>query len=85
MARRGVFLAALVFAVTGGIPVAAEDIGDAARGETVFKRQCSACHQIGPEAANRVGPRLNGIFGRRAGGWQISAIPRAWRAWAAMA
>ncbi|MFN7051192.1 MAG: c-type cytochrome [Gemmobacter sp.] len=68
MARRAVFLAALVFAVTGGIPVAAEDIGDAARGETVFKRQCSACHQIGPEAANRVGPRLNGIFGRRAGG-----------------
>lgn len=67
MARRRVFLAALVFATAWGIPAVAEDIGDAVRGETVFQRQCSACHQIGPEAVNRVGPRLNGIFGRRAG------------------
>lgn len=28
--------------------------------------QCSACHQIGDGAINRVGPRLNGLFGRRA-------------------
>lgn len=48
-------------------PAAADAIGDAVRGETLFKRQCSACHQIGPDAINRVGPRLNGIFGRRAG------------------
>ena len=48
-------------------PALALEIGDAERGETLFKRQCSACHQIGPDAINRVGPRLNGIFGRRAG------------------
>jgi cytochrome c len=49
-------------------PVAADDIGDAERGTKLFKQQCSACHQIGEGAVNRVGPRLNGVFGRRAGG-----------------
>lgn len=61
---------ALILAVAilfcGG-PVAADPIGDAQRGETLFQRQCSACHQIGEGAGNRVGPRLNGLFGRRAG------------------
>lgn len=45
----------------------AEEIGDAVRGADLFKLQCSACHQIGDGAVNRVGPRLNGLFGRRAG------------------
>lgn len=48
-------------------PVAAEDQGDAERGAKLFMQQCSACHQIGEGATNRVGPRLNGVFGRRAG------------------
>jgi cytochrome c len=34
---------------------------------TLFDRNCKACHQIGPEAINRVGPRLNGVFGRKFG------------------
>jgi cytochrome c len=29
--------------------------------------QCKACHQVGPEAKNGVGPVLNGIYGRKAG------------------
>jgi cytochrome c len=37
--------------------------GDAAEGEKVF-RKCQACHQVGPDAQNRVGPILNGIVGR---------------------
>ncbi|MEQ8817575.1 MAG: c-type cytochrome [Thalassobaculum sp.] len=45
-------------------PAAAE--GDAARGETVFKK-CAACHQVGPGAKNRVGPHLTGVMGRTAG------------------
>jgi cytochrome c len=45
----------------------AELLGDAKRGEQLF-RDCSACHQVGPEARNRVGPHLNNIFGRKAGG-----------------
>ena len=61
--------ASLLIGVTLGGAVwaeqAAEDIGDADRGATVFK-QCAACHQVGAEARNRVGPQLNGIFGRKA-------------------
>jgi cytochrome c2 len=35
-------------------------------GEDVFKK-CRACHQVGPDAANKVGPLLNGIVGRKSG------------------
>ena len=44
----------------------AENIGDAEKGERVFKK-CTACHQVGAGAKNRVGPHLNGVFGRPAG------------------
>lgn len=37
--------------------------GDADAGEKVF-RKCKACHQVGEDAKNRVGPVLNGIVGR---------------------
>ena len=39
---------------------------DVAAGEKVFA-QCRACHQIGPNAKNAVGPVLNGLFGRHSG------------------
>ena len=48
---------------------------DAANGEKVFA-QCRACHQIGENAKNAVGPVLNGLFGRKAGsveGYNYSA------------
>lgn len=35
-------------------------------GEKVFL-QCRACHQIGESAKNLVGPKLNGLFGRKSG------------------
>ena len=41
--------------------------GDAAKGESVFKK-CASCHMVGPEAKNKVGPLLTGVFGRQAGG-----------------
>lgn len=40
--------------------------GDAAKGEKVYAK-CKACHMVGPDAKNRVGPTLNGIVGRTAG------------------
>lgn len=46
--------------------IASLEFGDAARGEEVFA-QCRSCHQIGQGASDRIGPHLNGIFGRRAG------------------
>ncbi|KAA0972290.1 cytochrome c family protein [Aureimonas fodinaquatilis] len=47
-------------------PLAAQEAGDAAAGEKVFKR-CLACHAVGPGAANKVGPELNGIVGEKPG------------------
>lgn len=40
--------------------------GDPAAGEKVF-RKCKACHMVGEDAKNRVGPVLNGVIGRQAG------------------
>lgn len=48
---------------------------DAEAGAKVFV-QCKACHQIGENAKNAVGPELNGLLGRKAGsvaGYSYSA------------
>lgn len=45
-------------------PVLAE--GDADKGAKVFKK-CKACHAVGADAKNKVGPVLNGVIGRDAG------------------
>ena len=39
---------------------------DVAAGENSF-RKCAPCHSIGPDAANKVGPELNGLDGRKSG------------------
>ena len=41
--------------------------GDPARGQQLFTR-CAACHKIGPNPARSIGPALNGVVGRAAGG-----------------
>jgi cytochrome c len=43
-------------------PLAGE--GDAARGKAVFEKRCMGCHAI---EADREGPRLAGVYGRKAG------------------
>jgi cytochrome c len=51
---------------------------NAAAGEKDFLI-CRACHQIGPNAHNAVGPVLNGVVGRKAGtypGYQYSEANR---------
>ncbi len=40
--------------------------GDAEAGEKVF-RKCKACHAVGADAKNKVGPVLNGIVGAAVG------------------
>ncbi len=55
--------AAIVLAALSAMAAPALAEGDAAAGEKVFNK-CKACHQVGPDAANRVGPRLTGIVGR---------------------
>lgn len=49
------------------IGAAAETLGDAGTGASVFAQQCSPCHMVGPNAKTRIGPSLTSIYGRRAG------------------
>lgn len=62
MIKRSLILTAL--AASLALPAFAE--GDAANGEKVFKK-CKACHAVGDDAKNKVGPMLNGIVGTAAG------------------
>ncbi len=39
-------------------------VGDAARGKIVFESRCTGCHAVDTD---REGPRLGGVFGRKAG------------------
>ena len=70
MAGRGstnlAFRLALVAAL-GATALPAAEIGDAENGAVVWA-DCAGCHEIGPGAENATGPKLNGIFGRRAAG-----------------
>jgi cytochrome c len=47
-------------------PAAASAAQDVAAGKTSFNK-CMACHAIGPDAKNKVGPELNGLDGRKSG------------------
>ncbi|MCY4207305.1 MAG: c-type cytochrome [Roseovarius sp.] len=53
-----------VFLFAAGNAQACVD-GEALLGEAVYG-ECSSCHDVGPGARNRIGPPLNGIFGRTA-------------------
>lgn len=55
-------LTTMVFAACAALAGPALAEGDAAAGEKVF-RKCKACHMVGEDAKNRVGPQLNGIVG----------------------
>jgi cytochrome c len=59
--RRLVCGAALVAAMAATATAA-----DIDNGKAVFGK-CRACHQVGENAKNLVGPKLNGLFGRKAG------------------
>ena len=61
--RSVIFVAMLAVASTS-----AAQAQDAAAGEKVFA-VCRACHQIGENAKNSVGPVLNGVIGRPAGSY----------------
>ncbi|PVB62176.1 c-type cytochrome [Labrenzia sp. 011] len=56
----GVSLAALPVLAGGALA------GDPDKGAKVFKK-CAACHAVGENAKNKVGPQLNEVFGRAAG------------------
>jgi len=55
----------VVVSLLAGMTMSAQ-AQDAAAGEKVFAL-CRACHQVGETAKNGVGPKLNGLFGRKSG------------------
>lgn len=61
---------ALALMLTAGAAFADDNAyeitGDAEKGAKVF-RKCRACHAVGEDAANKVGPVLNGVVGRQMG------------------
>lgn len=68
----GRFVLACLGAMAAGVvmlgapgPAAAQE-ANPEEGAEVFKK-CRACHDIGPEAKNKVGPVLNDVVGRKAG------------------
>lgn len=61
MKKAIVSAAVLVLASAGGAMAQ-----DAEAGAKTFNK-CRACHQIGPTAKNVVGPKLNGLIGRKSG------------------
>lgn len=48
------------------ISVSGASAQDVAAGATSYKK-CTACHDVGPTAKNKVGPVLNGLDGRKSG------------------
>ena len=63
---KAVSLAVMLAVSPASGPVAASEIGDAKTGARLFQ-VCKACHRVGKDARNAVGPHLNGVFGRVAG------------------
>lgn len=59
--KRTLAVMILLFGFTAGAKAQ-----DAAAGEKVFA-VCRPCHQVGETAKNAVGPKLNGLFGRKSG------------------
>jgi len=57
-------LSAVIVAVIASVGAAAAQ--DAEKGKADFAI-CSPCHAVGPDAANMLGPELNGLDGRHSG------------------
>ncbi len=65
-------LALTMFTIAGAWGV------DAKRGAELYQ-QCKRCHQVGQGAEHRIGPHLNGVFGRQAGSVEGFTYSRALR------
>jgi cytochrome c len=65
MKHIGALIVTIAIAAPGAPANAVTPSADAQHGAVVF-RQCTACHKIGPNARNSIGPALTGVVGRHA-------------------
>ncbi len=65
MSKRSIFFGAALILLSS-IAGAQADDKLVKKGAKVFKK-CMACHAVGPDAKNKLGPQLTGIIGRKAG------------------
>ncbi|MER9018385.1 cytochrome c family protein [Mesorhizobium sp. M0323] len=61
-------LATAILTAVGSVHAQDALSSNAEAGAIVFKR-CMACHKVGPDAKNGIGPVLNGVVGRAAGAY----------------
>ncbi len=66
MARTVLVLTAFIAATAAPAMLQKAAAQDVEKGQRSFNK-CLPCHAIGPGAATKVGPELNGLDGRRAG------------------
>ncbi len=52
------------FVFPGMVSATSEKAGDAERGKALFEKRCTGCHSLDQE---KEGPRLRGVYGRKAG------------------
>ncbi len=59
----------IAVAALGSLVTGSAFAADLEHGAKVFKK-CSTCHMVGADAKSRVGPPLNGLFGRKSGTYE---------------